>query len=338
MTSDEYLLSLCLQEAWAHQTLALPNPTVGAMVMGESGQILSLSVHTQSGYPHAEIKALKEAYEFLSGEVCPADTPECIHHFLSQYHNGLFKKCSIFVTLEPCNHYGKTPPCADLLVTLNPRRVVIGAKEKQKYALGGIDRLQKAGVEVVYGVLEEACNELLYPFDCLKENKHFNLFKVTQRLNGDYRSGAISGEESRVFTHNQRCVANALVISGKTVRQDRPILDVRYACEFYGKRPPDIKILSRTNNFDSNIRLFSLKDRRVKICSNPDELGIQNGFNVIEGGWGLFETLKNYIDMFLLHISPTLEVEIMNTGFQWRGKLLHIHKFGNDGLLWIKNF
>lgn len=338
MTSDEYLLSLCLQEAWAYQTLALPNPVVGAMVTGENGQILSLSVHTQSGCSHAEIKALKKAYESLSGKACPVDTSHQIHHFLSKHHGGLFEKCSIFVTLEPCNHYGKTPPCAELLSILKPKRVVVGAIEKQKHALGGIERLEKSGVEVVYGVLEEACDDLLYPFICFQENKHFNLFKIAQRLNGDYQSGMISGNESRVFTHNQRCIADFVIVSGKTVRQDCPILDIRHAHKSYCKRPPDIKILSRTNNFDFGIKLFGLKDRKVEVCADPRELGLQSGFNVIEGGWKMFETLKDSIDMLLVHVSPTLEVGAMNMGFKWQGKLLHTHKFGNDGLLWIKKF
>ncbi|PAF42967.1 bifunctional diaminohydroxyphosphoribosylaminopyrimidine deaminase/5-amino-6-(5-phosphoribosylamino)uracil reductase RibD [Helicobacter sp. 11S03491-1] len=338
MNSDEELLSLCIQEAWRYQSLTLPNPAVGAMVLGEGGEILSIRAHTRSGYAHAEINALKDAYEVLSGKVCPFSQSQDIHHYLQHHHQGIFEKCSIYVTLEPCNHYGKTPPCAELLENIRPKKIVIGALERQGEAHGGSQRLKKAGINVECGVLESGCEDLLYPFLCLRQKGHFNLFKIAQRLNGDYQSGKISGRESIEFTHNQRSIANTMIISGKTAREDKPILDARYGLEIYGKKAPNIKILSTHKKFDSSIPLFHVHERHVQICSEPSELGLDCGFNLIEGGWKLFETLSSFVDMVLIHISPTIISNSANNGFFWQGKMLHTQKLGDDGLIWIKKF
>ncbi|MDO7252446.1 bifunctional diaminohydroxyphosphoribosylaminopyrimidine deaminase/5-amino-6-(5-phosphoribosylamino)uracil reductase RibD [Helicobacter cappadocius] len=335
MSSDEYFLSLCIQEAWKYQSLTLPNPAVGAMVVDGGGNILSVCAHTKAGSAHAEVNALKNAYEKLSYQKCNLADAKEIHHYLKANHQGIFNDCTIYVTLEPCNHYGKTPPCAELIETIRPKRVVIGSSEIQKQASGGAKRLQDSGIEVVQNVLEFECNALLYPFLCLKERGHFNLFKIAQRINGDYQSGLISGMESRVFTHNQRCVADTLIISGKTLRVDRPTLDVRYCTKEYANTSPNIQILTKEKSF-YDAPLFKVPCRKVDICHQIEHLKLQKGFNVIEGGWDLFESLHSFVDMVLVYISPTLKQNIKSKGFEWNAELLYIQKLGNDGLLWIK--
>ncbi|PAF52342.1 riboflavin biosynthesis protein RibD [Helicobacter sp. 13S00477-4] len=328
-------MSLCINEAWRYQTLTLPNPAVGAMIVGDNGEILALSAHQKSGTYHAEVNALKIAYEKLTSKKCIGQTPEEIHNFLEENHCGMFRGCSVFITLEPCNHYGKTPPCAKLLEDIRPKRVVVGSLEKTQ-AQGGINRLQEAGIEVIYGVEQKKCEDLLYPFLCLSQKGSFNLFKLAQRLNGDYKSGLISGKESREFTHNQRSIADKIIISGKTLRNDRPILDSRHANEMYSEKVTDVMVLSREDILDNTAPIFDVLDRKVMMSSEVLGLGLEDGFNVIEGGWELFESLESFIDMFLIHFSPTLRQNIFSKGFFWDGELLYTHKLGNDALLWIK--
>ncbi|PAF46357.1 riboflavin biosynthesis protein RibD [Helicobacter sp. 12S02634-8] len=336
LESDRLLMGLCLQEAWKYQTLTFPNPAVGAMVVGKNGTILSLQAHTKSGDAHAEINALKIAYETLSQRPCPAQSSSDIHAFLSQHHQGIFNDCSIYVTLEPCNHYGKTPPCAELLEMIKPQRIIIGAPERQGKASGGRERLEKAGICIQAGVLQEECEKMLDPFLCYTQKGHFNLFKIAQRLNGDYKSGVISGEKSREFTHNQRTIADRLIVSGATLRTDRPILDARYAALKYGKKAPHIKVLSTRGDFDPSIAAFGVEGRCVEVCHHILELGLESGFNIIEGGWGLFESLYMHIDMVLMHCSASLYGAFEVSGFPWAGKIVYVQQLGDDALLWIK--
>lgn len=335
LNSDEYFLSLCIQEAWKYQTLTLPNPAVGAMVVDDKGEILSVCAHKKAGSSHAEVNALKIAFEKLTQIKCNLTRPEEIHRYLKDNHNGIFRDCSIYVTLEPCNHYGKTPPCAELIADICPKKIVIGSCENQKESKGGADRLKKCGIEVVQNVLQTQCADLLHPFLCLKQKGYFNLFKIAQRLNGDYKSGLISGEQGRVFTHNQRCVADKIIISGKTLRSDNPTLDTRYATSEYQGRLPDIKILTREKPC-YEAPLFEVQNREVEFCSQIENLKLHTGFNVIEGGWDLFESLHLYVDMVLTHISPTLRGNTQSKGLEWNAELMHIQKMGNDGMLWIK--
>lgn len=335
LNSDEYFLSLCIQEAWKYQTLTLPNPAVGAMVVDNGGKILSVCTHKKAGSSHAEVNALKIAFEKLTQTQCSLNHPEDIHRFLKDNHNGIFRDCSIYVTLEPCNHYGKTPPCAELIAEIYPKKIVIGSCENQKESRGGADRLRKCGIEVIANVLQTQCDELLYPFLCLKQQGRFNLFKIAQRLNGDYKSGLISSEESRIFTHNQRCVADKIIISGKTLRSDKPTLNTRYAISEYQGKSPDIKILTREKPC-YEAPLFDVPNREVEFCSEIENLNLHSGFNIIEGGWDLFESLHLYVDMVLTHISPTLKMDVHSKGLEWNAELVYVQKMGNDGMLWIK--
>lgn len=333
MTQDEIMMSLCINEAWKYQTLALKNPSVGSMIVDKNGKILSLEVHNHFGNPHAEVKALKKAYEILTQKQCPFDSAIEIHQFLKANHQNIFNDCIIYVTLEPCNHYGKTPPCAELLENIKPKKIIIGAIEENQEASGGIKRLEKAGIEIISNVCNKEAKDLLYPFQRLKNTGHFNLFKIAQRLNGDYKSGKISSESSQIFTHNQRSIIDSLIISGNTIRNDLPTLDSRFS---ENKKSPNIKILSHQKKFDLKIPMFSIPNREIKIYNEISELGLESGFNLIEGGWELFKNLYKYIDMLLLHISPTLKNGIQNHDFLFDGELLKTQKLGNDALLWIK--
>lgn len=292
LTRDTLFMNHCIDLAWLAQTLTLPNPPVCALLLDKDYEIISSAIHLKAGKAHAEVLALLSGYETMSGEKSALDKssePSKIHEFLCKNHKGLFRDKILLITLEPCNHYGKTPPCAKLLCELKPAKVIIAFKDKWGESSNGAQRLQSAGVKVeflqnfqsaylqnyskdsdfqsrdlqnsrknqnldtqkqqnlaqnpsknTYNLLPKSTNEkiidLLYPFLCLKENGRFNLFKLAMRANGDYKSGSISGIASRTFTHNQRCIAQTIIISGNTAINDTPRLDTRYADNLYAQK------------------------------------------------------------------------------------------------------
>lgn len=371
-TRDILFMRHCIDLAWSAQTLTLPNPPVGAILLDSSYEIISKAIHLKAGRAHAEVLALLYGYEVLSGKKSGLDKSndsQEIHDFLAKNHNGLFRDKILLITLEPCNHYGKTPPCAELIATLKPAKVIIGFCDKWGESSNGAKRLQKAGVEVEflsqeilpdfsYDNIYAQMLDLLYPFLCLKDRGRFNLFKLALRLDGEYKDGQISGTASRIFTHNQRCIAQNLIISGRTALSDKPRLDTRYADSFYAKdvdrgfklsdfemldslrqdtpqvqtatqnlssqipqisqRLPNIEILTRNKESllqqSKTIPLFSLPNRNVAIKTSPNELSLSSGFNIIEGGFSLLQTLRDKVDMLLLHISPSV----------WLGDFSHL--------------
>ncbi len=339
----EILMRSCIHHAWQSQTLALPNPSVACMVLSGNNEVLALQAHAKAHTPHAEVLALRQAFNALS----PTPYPACLdpldkeanYNFLAKNHAGLFKDCTLLVTLEPCNHFGKTPPCASLLEQVRPKKVIIGALEPSLKAKGGCDRLKKAGIEVLSGVLEKACKDLLIPFTCLESKGVFNLFKIATRLDGSYQ-GAISGQESQIFTHNQRTVAKNLIISGQSVRLDRPTLNTRFATPPY-EGLCNVVILTRsTHSFDRTIPLFNAKGREVRICHQVEQLPLDQDFNVIEGGWVLLESLQEQIDMLLIHRNSSFGgSEALSLGprpaLNRRFTPLHTQRLGQDILAWF---
>ena len=345
MLSENLLMSLCIKHAWSFQTLTFPNPSVGAMVVDERGEILALEAHQKCGGPHAEVLALKTAYFKLTKDtrILPLEDSASLHDFLTQNHGGIFSKCNIFVTLEPCSCFGKTPPCAKLLATIKPQKVLIGALESTQNS-GGKALLESHHIPTQSGLLEQECLELLLPFSLHHKQGRFTLFKLACRLDGDYKSGVISAQDSRIFTHNQRSVATTLILSGNTLQNDDPLLDARFATPPYdSSHKPDILILTRQRNtLPRTLRIFQ-NQRNIQITEQIPTL--PQGFNIIEGGWGLFHTLREQIDMLALHLSPSLATSpAVSTAphFQhpqnFQGKLLHTAKLGEDSLSWIQNF
>ncbi|WP_143000255.1 MULTISPECIES: bifunctional diaminohydroxyphosphoribosylaminopyrimidine deaminase/5-amino-6-(5-phosphoribosylamino)uracil reductase RibD [unclassified Helicobacter] len=348
----ELFLEQCINKAWEFQTLTLPNPAVGAMVADARGAILSLEAHQKAGAPHAEVLALLRAYEKMTHtrvaavdsaldsradssmdlsessksldsrahathadsrtDFCSLDS-RAIHDFLAKNHRGLFHDKTLFLTLEPCNHFGKTPPCAHLIATLKPARVVILARDSWGASARGADTLERAGIKVSWvesARLQQKAQDLLYPFLCWQKRGGFALFKLASRLDGDYKSGQISCETARIFTHNQRCIAHSITISGATARSDKPRLDTRYAAPFYAgadsadtrqkagaPKTPDVNIFTRQKSSDflahfaREIPLFAIDSRRVNIINDKRALDFTKGFHIIEGGFGLYRAL-----------------------------------------------
>ena len=118
--TNQIFINLAIDKAWEYQGLTYPNPAVGAVITCNS-KILAIEAHQKAGNSHAEVLALISAYENLSGKIVAFDTQNSLlsHTFLLSLPKNFFSDCSIFITLEPCYHIGKTPSCASLLSKLN---------------------------------------------------------------------------------------------------------------------------------------------------------------------------------------------------------------------------
>ncbi|MGL2879508.1 bifunctional diaminohydroxyphosphoribosylaminopyrimidine deaminase/5-amino-6-(5-phosphoribosylamino)uracil reductase [Helicobacter pylori] len=339
----ESLLEICLNKAWEYQTLALENPSVACMVLDKHHEILSLETHKKAKTPHAEVLAAKSALKILrphlKNDLEKLEDPKILSDFLKKHHNNAFKDCVFLITLEPCNSYGKTPACSELLEVLKPKRVIIAAEENEAKK-GGLARLQKAHIEtMICHNLESKAKDLLLPFRVMEQKGRFNLFKLALRMNGDYYHGKITGPKSVIFTHNQRAICDTLIISGKTIRTDNPLLDSRFCDSFYHNKNPNIAILSK-HSISPHSKVFFAPNRLVNIFNNPKDLPLEKGFNFIEGGWGLFESLRDKIDVLLLHSHASMIGEAFSTlalKTPFKGRLLHAQILENEALLWIEN-
>ena len=298
---DTVLMQKALDAAWAYQVLTFPNPAVGAVVSNEQGDILGVGAHQKAGSPHAEVLALKAAYETLTEDtrIGLIDDATELHAFLKTHHHTLFHTLSLHVTLEPCHHYGKTPPCSSLIEALGLSRVVIGSSDESAKAKGGGTYLREKGIEVHYGCLQNACDLLLTPFTCKEKKRPFVFFKLALSCNGVATGGIITSLDSRKMVHRLRDRCDLLVIGGNTVRTDRPILDARLC----NGKAPDILIYSKQRDFDRTIPLFNIPNRAITIASDFTNI---NDYEMVmvEGGQGLLNALSNTIEWYLIFESP----------------------------------
>ena len=292
-------MQLAIDEAWKYQLLTYPNPAVGATVV-KNNKVLSVAAHKEAGLPHAEVLALKLAYltQYPNSKVKSLQSSQEIHSFLIENHNQFFHDCEIFVTLEPCNHIGKTPACAMLLESIQIKKVTIGTLDPNQNASGGQERLLKANIEVEVGVCKEKTEKLLYPFFKYQRG-HFSFFKIAMREDGSIDGGYITTQKSLDLVHEIRTKIDLMIIGGNTIRNDRPKLDARFS---KSKKAPDILIYSKTASFDQTIPLFNVKNREVFISSNLS-LVKKNKFVMIEGGYTFFEVFKNKIDYLMIFVS-----------------------------------
>ena len=228
----------CIELAKQGERYTAPNPMVGCVIV-HNGEIVSEGYHKRFGGPHAEVNAFNN--------LAPAINTN---------------ECEVYVNLEPCSHYGKTPPCANLIVDKNPKRVIIGMLDPHTKVAGrGIQKLRDAGVKVKVGVLVDECTALnrkfmkahttSHPFVTLKWAETKNGYMA--REEGDTRSAQISDVVNTPLVHNLRAAHQALLVGANTINTDNPKLDVRGV---EGKNPIKV-VLSRTLNVNLNAATFS---------------------------------------------------------------------------------
>ena len=240
----------CLRLARMGEGYVSPNPMVGALLV-KRGRIVARGVHRKFGGPHAEVECLRRYKGSLSG-------------------------ATLYVNLEPCSYYGKTPPCTDLLIRSGIREVVVAMKDPNPLVAGkGIRKLRSAGVRVVEGILELEARHLNRKF-----TKHITTglpyvhLKIAQTLDGKIgvsrgKPRWISSEAARRLVHEWRNGYDVLLVGVGTIRADNPLLTVRMA----KGRDPDIVILDGKFSISLNARIAKQNaNRRVFVCADAESV------------------------------------------------------------------
>ena len=224
MTEDEKYMQRCLQLARNGQQNAKPNPMVGAVIVSADGRIIGEGYHVRCGEGHAEVNA------FAS---------------VRQEDEELLRNATMYVSLEPCSHYGKTPPCADLIIKKGVRRVVVGCIDEFAEVQGrGIRKLKDAGISVEVGVLEEECKELNRRFFTFhREKRPYIILKWAQTANGfiddHFKPVQISSDYTKMLSHKLRSEEDAILVGRLTNERDHPQLTVR---DWRGQNPKRLVI------------------------------------------------------------------------------------------------
>ncbi len=199
------MMRRCLELAQTAQGQTAPNPLVGSVIM-QNQEIVGEGFHPKAGEPHAEVFALRAAGDRAHG-------------------------ATLYVNLEPCNHYGRTPPCSEAVIAAGISRVVVGMVDPNPQVAGrGIARLREAGIEVTIGVEETACQDLNEAFvHRIVHRQPLGILKYAMTLDGKIaattgHSSWVTGAASRQRVHQVRSTCDAIVVGGNTVRQDNPYL------------------------------------------------------------------------------------------------------------------
>ncbi|TYP57801.1 bifunctional diaminohydroxyphosphoribosylaminopyrimidine deaminase/5-amino-6-(5-phosphoribosylamino)uracil reductase RibD [Thermosediminibacter litoriperuensis] len=320
MERDVFFMRRALDLAKKGRGTTSPNPMVGAVLVRD-GEIVGEGYHRKAGEPHAEVEALAQAGERARG-------------------------AELYVNLEPCCHYGRTPPCAEAIIRAGVKRVVAAMADPNPLVAGkGIKRLKEAGVEVVVGVLEEEARKLNEVFiKYIITGRPFVAAKIAQSLDGKIalasgESRWITGEPARVKAHEFRSWYDAVMAGVGTVLADDPLLTcrlpgkrkspVRIVVDSGARMPPDARmlkceggrvILATTERADSE-RVSALMERGVEVIKVPAAegrvdlsrlMGILGGMGItsvlVEGGATLTASLikKNLVDKLLVFVAPVV--------------------------------
>jgi diaminohydroxyphosphoribosylaminopyrimidine deaminase / 5-amino-6-(5-phosphoribosylamino)uracil reductase len=297
---DIKFMRRCLDLASRAEGMTYPNPMVGSVIV-HTGSILGEGYHLRSGESHAEVNAINSVQD-----------------------KTRLGSSTLYVNLEPCSHFGKTPPCADFIISHGIPRVVIGTVDTSDNVSGkGIKKLRDAGCEVETGLLENECRQLNRRFFTFHEKKRpYITLKWARSADGfmdvirssDHEAGPnwITGKPERILVHKWRASEQSILAGAGTIRADDPMLNVR---EWKGNDPLKLilsssgtgiegsilkssgsKVILFTHNVNSDIQgaeiflLNSNKPSSVQICDYLYSSGIQSLF--IEGG---AEVLNHFI-------------------------------------------
>lgn len=240
MTYDEKYMRRALELAAHGMGNTSPNPMVGAVIVDPEGNIIGEGYHRRCGQAHAEVNAVASVKD-----------------------KSQLRDCTMYVTLEPCSHYGKTPPCAKLIIDSGIPRVVVGAGDPFREVAGrGIHMLRDAGVDVVEGVLAQESRTLNRRFfTAHTQSRPFVTLKWAQSADGFMDSDRPDGLPHRfssylgtTLVHRLRSLYDAILVGSGTVKADNPRLD----CRLWTGRSPQPVILDRSRRIDiSNLKMAS---------------------------------------------------------------------------------
>jgi diaminohydroxyphosphoribosylaminopyrimidine deaminase/5-amino-6-(5-phosphoribosylamino)uracil reductase len=251
---DQQYMRRCLELASCAAGLTYPNPLVGSVIV-HNNRIIGEGYHLKAGEPHAEVNAVRSVRQ-----------------------NELLADSTLYVNLEPCSHYGLTPPCTDLIISSGIRKVVIGTADTSDKVSGkGIFKLREAGCKVVVGVLEEECRMINRRFFSFHEKKRpyivlkwaqssDNFIDMERKKAQPLEPVWITGSAEKVLVHRWRAEEQAILAGAGTLRKDNPRLNVR---EWTGKDPVKL-ILSSSGNIGSDPAVLSSGGRVIVFTHNKE--------------------------------------------------------------------
>lgn len=240
MPTDEMYMRRCIDLAALGMGHVSPNPMVGAVIV-HNERIIGEGYHRKYGGPHAEVNAVNDVLQRfdIAGE--------------------LLRESAIYVSLEPCAHYGKTPPCADLIIKHRIPKVIVGCRDPFDQVDGkGIEKLMAAGIDVSVGILEQECRSLNRRFFTrVQKHRPYIILKWAQTADGffapdDNSQFWITGTEARTLVHQWRTEEDAVLVGKNTAAIDNPRLNVRYA---NGRNPRRV-VIDRRLELDPSLHLF----------------------------------------------------------------------------------
>ena len=245
METDKIYMERALELAGLGLGYVSPNPLVGCVIV-HNHKIIGEGYHRQYGGPHAEVNAVN-----------------------SVVNKALLTHSTVYVTLEPCSHFGKTPPCADLLIKHKVQRVVVAVEDPNPKVSGsGIQKLRDAGINVEVGILREEAETLNKRFfKAIEKKRPYVILKWAQTLDGfiareNYDSKWISDDYSRLLVHQWRAQEDAIMVGKNTAHYDDPSLTVR---EIKGRNPIRVTF---DKKLELNTTLKVLSDGESTLCYN----------------------------------------------------------------------
>ncbi len=322
MTDDEIFMSRCLELASNGLGNVAPNPMVGCVIIHD-GKIIGEGFHRQYGKAHAEVNAINNAIE--------------------KHGEEILKHAHLYVSLEPCAHHGKTPPCTDLIVQKNIPQVTIGCSDTFSEVNGkGIQKLKAAGCKVQVGILEKECRELNRRFFIFHEKKRpFVILKWAQSMDGfiapailTNNNRRISNEHSHRLSHKWRSEEHAILVGANTVVTDNPQLTVR---EWSGRNPIRVvidsseKIPATSSVLDKSApTIIFTKSKNIK-TENTEWVGIDFSKNVLKSI--LNELHKRNIQSVIVE-GGTITIQHFIEENLWdEARIFIADKFLNDGVI-----
>lgn len=287
MKKNETYIKRCIELAKNGLGTTYPNPLVGSVIV-YNDTIIGEGWHKKAGEPHAEVNAINSVKD-----------------------KSLLRKSTIYVSLEPCSHFGKTPPCCDLIIKNRIPNVVIGTIDpNEKVAGNGIKKLIEAGINVTIGVLEAECNELNKRFFTFHQKKRpYIILKWAQTADGfiapkekqENKPVWITNTYSRQLVHKWRTEEQAILVGTQTVIDDNPKLDAR---DWFGKNPIRV-ILDQNNRIPKNSHVLDNQLKTIIFCKSTATIDEENRiFEVIDFKQNIVQQIINVL--FRHHIQSLI--------------------------------
>lgn len=347
MHVHEKYMRRCLELAALGAGHVSPNPMVGAVIV-HNDEVIGEGYHRKYGEAHAEVNAINNVIEKFENA------------------DALLSESTLYVSLEPCAHYGKTPPCADLIIKHNISCVVVGCRDPFPQVDGkGIEKLQASGIEVLVGVLEDECREINKRFFTrIQQQRPFVILKWAQTLDGFFAPANdsqfwITGPEAKRLVHKWRAEEDAILVGKNTAKIDNPRLNVR----LWGGTSPKRIVIDRKlelsnslNLFDNSVETLVFNEIKTDLVDNIKYIALED-FNyfvpqyivfqlylqdiqsvIIEGGAA---TLKAFIDAGLWDEARIFTGKVtLGAGIQSpvvKGVIKEILAIGSDQLTILEN-